>query len=233
VREVTGPEFTASRATGGRPYNRGVSADLVRLVRHGEVHNPTGVLYGRLPEFHLSERGQAMARLAAESLAGHDIRRVVASPLTRTRESAAPWTELFDLPLEIDERLIEPTNVFEGMNIRRAVRANPLLARHFRNPWKPSWGEPFVSIQARMMAAIRDAHASVDGGEVVLVSHQAPIWVVARTVQGKPLASDPRSRRCALSSITTLAWQDGAFVEVDYAEPAATLLADSIDLGAV
>jgi len=215
-----------------------VSADLVRLVRHGEVHNPTGVLYGRLPEFHLSDRGREMARLAAASLAGHDIRRVVASPLTRTRESAQPWLELFRGTLEqqelgIDERLIEPTNVFEGTNIRRAVRANPLLARHFRNPWKPSWGEPFASIASRMMAAVADAHASVDGGEVVLVSHQAPIWIVARTVQGKPLATDPRSRRCALSSITTLARRDGAFVEVDYEEPAASLLAHAVDLGAV
>jgi len=210
-----------------------VSADLVRLVRHGEVHNPAGVLYGRLPEFHLSERGREMAQLAAESLAGHDVRRVIASPLTRTRESAQPWLDLFHRELEIDERIIEPSNVFEGLNIRRAVRANPLLARHFRNPWKPSWGEPFAAIAARMMAAVRDAHDSVDGGEVVLVSHQAPIWMVARTVQGKPLASDPRTRRCALSSITTLAFRDGAFVEVDYQEPAAALLEHAVDLGAV
>jgi broad specificity phosphatase PhoE len=210
-----------------------VPADLVRLVRHGEVHNPAGVLYGRLPEFHLSERGRKMAAAAAQSLAGHDVRRVVASPLTRTRESAQPWVDLFHEDLEIDERLIEPSNVFEGSNIRRAVRANPLLARHFRNPWKPSWGEPFASIAARMMAAVADAHASVDGGEVVLVSHQLPIWMVARTVQRKPLATDPRSRRCALSSITTLAWRGGEPVEVEYAEPAAALLAQAVDLGAV
>ena len=210
-------------------------ADLIRLVRHGEVHNPSGVLYGRLPEFHLSDRGREMAKLAAESLAGHDIRRVVASPLTRTRESAQPWLDAFRpaAGLEIDERLIEPANVFEGVNIRRAVRANPLLARHFRNPWRPSWGEAFTSIAARMMAAVNEAHASVDGGEVVLVSHQLPIWMVARTVQGRPLATDPRSRRCALSSITTLAFRDGAFAEVDYQEPARALLAQAVDLGAV
>lgn len=212
-----------------------MSADLVRLVRHGEVFNPAGVLYGRMPEFHLSDRGRAMALLAAQSLAGHDIRRVIASPLTRTRESAEPWLELFRPAsgLEIDERLIEPTNVFEGLNIRRAVRANPLLARHFRNPWRPSWGEPFAAIAARMMAAIRDAHASVEGGEVVLVSHQSPIWMAARTVQGRPLATDPRNRRCSLSSITTLALRGDRFVEVSYDEPAAALLDQAVDLGAV
>lgn len=215
-------------------------ADLIHLVRHGEVFNPTGVLYGRLPGFHLSELGRRMAQLAAESLAGRPIARVTASPLTRTRESAEPWTIEFHLPLHIDDRLIEPSNAFEGVNIRRALRKNPLLARRLINPWKPSWGEPFVSIAARMMAAVADAHASVDRGEVVLVSHQLPIWMVARTVQGKPLATDPRHRRCSLSSITTIAWDPragrdgtGAYVEVDYQEPAAALLAESVDLGAV
>jgi broad specificity phosphatase PhoE len=217
-----------------------VPADLIHLVRHGEVFNPTGVLYGRLPEFHLSERGRQMAQLAAESLADRPITRVTASPLTRTRESAQPWLDEFHLPLHIDERLIEPTNKFEGTNIRRALRANPLLLRRLVNPWKPSWGEPFVSIAARMMAAVASAHTSVDGGEVVLVSHQLPIWMVARTVQGMPLATDPRHRRCSLSSITTVMWDPaagadgaGAFAEVDYQEPAAALLSESIDLGAV
>jgi broad specificity phosphatase PhoE len=217
-----------------------VPADLIHLVRHGEVFNPTGVLYGRMPEFHLSERGRQMAKLAAASLAGREIVSVTASPLTRTVESAQPWLELFHLELALDDRLIEPSNRFEGTNIRRAIRANPLLVRRLINPWKPSWGEPFASIVARMMAAISDAHGSVDHGEVVLVTHQLPIWMVARTVQGKPLATDPRQRRCSLSSITTVAWDaaagrtgTGAFVEVDYQEPAAALLAESIDLGAV
>ncbi len=220
-------------------------ADLIHLVRHGEVFNPSGVLYGRLPEFHLSERGRRMAELAAASMAGRPIVRVTSSPLTRTRESAQPWLDGFRGVLEqqelaIDERLIEPPNVFEGTNIRVALKRNPLLLRHLINPWRPSWGEPFVSIATRMTAAVASAHASVEGGEVVLVSHQLPIWMVARTVQGKPLATDPRNRRCTLSSITTIAWDPlagpggvGAFVEVDYQEPAAALLADSIDLGAV
>jgi broad specificity phosphatase PhoE len=217
-----------------------VPADLIHLVRHGEVFNPSGVLYGRLPEFHLSERGREMAQLAAESMSGRPIVSVTSSPLTRTRETAQPWLDLFDLPLAIDDRLIEAGNKFEGSNIRRALRRNPLLLRWLINPWKPSWGEPFASIAARMMAAVASAHDSVEAGEVVLVTHQLPIWMVDRTVQGKPLATDPRHRRCTLSSITTVAWdrgagtdRAGAFVEVDYQEPAAALLAESIDLGAV
>lgn len=202
-------------------------------MRHGEVENPTGVLYGRLDGFGLSERGHRMAELAAASLAGHDIRSVTASPLQRTRESAAPWNARFGGDLQIDERLIEPTNRFEGINMRRDLPRRPDLWRHLHNPQRPSWGEPFRSVQARMMAAIADAWESVDRGEAVLVSHQMPIVMVARTVAGKPLAHNPSKRRCALSSITTLERRGDAFTEVSYTEPAAELLAGAIDTGAV
>jgi broad specificity phosphatase PhoE len=210
-----------------------VPADLVHLVRHGEVENPGGVLYGRLDGFGLSDRGHRMAQLAAASLAGHDIRSIVASPLQRTRESAAPWVAQFGVELAIDERLIEPTNAFEGINMRRDLPKRPDLWRHLRNPQRPSWGEAFLSVQARMMAAVADAWSSADGGEVVLVSHQMPIVMVARTVAGMPLAHNPSKRRCALSSITTLERRGDVFVEVSYAEPAAELLAGAIDTGAV
>lgn len=202
-------------------------------MRHGEVENPRGVLYGRIEGFGLSARGHRMAELAAESLAGHDIRAVVASPLQRTRESAAPWLSRFGRELAIDERLIEPTNAFEGINMRRDLPRRPDLWRHLVNPQKPSWGESFLSVQARMLAAVADHWEHADGGEVVLVSHQMPIVVVARSVAGKPLAHNPSRRRCALSSITTLERRGDAFVEVSYAEPAAALLGDAIDTGAV
>lgn len=211
-------------------------AELVHLVRHGEVHNPDGVLYGRIEGFGLSERGHRMAQLAADSLAGADIRRIVASPLQRTRESAAPWVERFGATageLQIDERIIEPTNRFEGFNMRRDVPRRPATWRYFANPWLPSWGEPFLAVQSRMMAAIAEHWASVDGGEVVLVSHQMPIVMVARTVAGLGLAHNPSRRRCALSSITTLRRDGDRFVEASYAEPAAELLRGAIDTGAV
>lgn len=202
-------------------------------MRHGEVENPDGVLYGRIEGFGLSTRGHRMAELAAESLAGHDIRAVVASPLQRARESAGPWVERFGVELGLDDRLMEPTNAFEGINIRRDLPRRPDLWRHLRNPRTPSWGEPFLSVQARMMAAIADHWQQSDGGEVVLVSHQMPIVMVARTLSGQPLPHNPSKRRCALSSITTLERRGDAFVEVSYAEPATALLADAIDSGAV
>jgi len=196
------------------------------------VENPSRVLYGRLEGFGLSALGHRMAELAAASLDGRPIASLAASPLQRTQESAAPWAARFGLPVRLDERLIEPHNRFEGTNVRKGLR-DPRNWPYLVGPWRPTWGEAFTSIRRRMMAAVAEAYADADGGEAVLVTHQLPIWMVARTVARKPLAHDPRARRCSLSSITTLAFRDGAFVEVDYQEPAAELLAQSIDLGAV
>lgn len=207
-------------------------AELVRLVRHGEVHNPDGILYGRIPGYHLSELGHRMAALAAESLQGHDVTKLIASPLQRAQESAEPWSKVFALPIETDERIIEPHNWFEGTRMRQRLR-NPVSWPRLANPLRPSWGEPYESVKKRMFAAITDAWQSVDSGEVVLVSHQMPIVMVARSVAGRAPFHDPRKRRCTLSSITTLRREGERFVEVDYQEPARELLAASIDLGAV
>ncbi|WP_168916491.1 histidine phosphatase family protein [Microcella flavibacter] len=208
-------------------------ADIVHLVRHGEVHNPKRVLYGRLEGFGLSELGHRMAASAVAALAGHPVTALYASPLQRARESAAPWAEAFGLEPHIDERIIEPTNRFEGKRMNKRTVMHPKHWHLMRDPSVPTWGEPFAQIAARVLAAMEDAHRSIDGGEIVMVSHQLPIWMAHRAVAGERLAHDPRKRRCSLSSVTSFAWRDGAFTEIDYQDPAADLLEQSTDLGAV
>lgn len=207
-------------------------ADLVHLVRHGEVHNPAGILYGRIPGYHLSELGHRMADAAALSLAGHPVTGLWCSPLQRTQESAEPWATRFGLPVITDERLIEPTNWFEGSFVRLKLR-DPRAWYQLRNPRLPSWGEPYASVRERMFAALDAAIDSVESGEVVLVSHQMPIVTVQRSVAGQRLPHNPARRRCTLSSITTLRRNGGVWVQVDYQEPAAPLLATATDTGAV
>ncbi|WP_403021604.1 histidine phosphatase family protein [Salinibacterium sp. GXW1014] len=210
-------------------------ASLIHLVRHGEVHNPEGVLYGRIPGYLLSELGHRMADAAAQHLEGHPVKALFASPLERAQESAKPWSERFGLEVTTDERLIEPTNKFEGQTFEFGPKiiTKPQSWPWVMNPFKPSWGEPFASVADRMLAVIEDAWNSVDDGEVVMVSHQMPIVMVQRYVTGRKLYHDPRKRRCSLSSITTLRREDDRFVEHSYAEPAAELLAQAADFGAV
>lgn len=193
------------------------------------------MLYGRIPGYHLSDLGHRMADAAAESLAGHPVTALLASPLQRAQESAEPWSKKFELEVATDERLIEPTNRFEGKTFEFGPQLlmRPASWPLVINPFKPSWGESFASVADRMLAVIEDAWNSVDDGEVVMVSHQMPIVMVQRYVTGRKLYHDPRKRRCSLSSITTLQLVDDVFAEVDYQEPAAELLAQAADFGAV
>jgi broad specificity phosphatase PhoE len=196
---------------------------IVHLVRHGEVDNPRGVIYGRMPGFHLSAEGRVMAKAAADFLAGRDVTLLRSSPLERAVETAEPFAAQFGLNLEIDQRLIEPWNHFEGMTfgVGDGSLRQPRHWHHLWNPFRPSWGEPYADIEARMRAAMSDAAAVAHGHEAVCVSHQLPIWVARRSVEGRALWHDPRRRVCALASVTSFGYRGGRIIEVSYAEPAA------------
>lgn len=209
-------------------------ADLLHFVRHGEVHNPDRVLYGRLDGFGLSERGVAMAERAASALATRPIAKIFSSPLQRAKESAQPLSSRIGVPITVDERLNEGLNVFEGTTLSLGrILSDPTTWASFRNPWKPSWGEPYGDISQRMMAMAEAAWNSVDEGEVVLVGHQVAIWTLHRTIAGIPLPHLPGQRRCALSSITSFRKIAVKWREESYREPATDLLDNAIDEGAV
>lgn len=210
-------------------------AQRIHLVRHGEVHNPEGVLYGRIPHFHLSERGHLMAQAAADELKSQKrmLTALHVSPLLRTRESAEAFQNTFGLEPNIDARLIEPTNVFEGRKMSfNHIVIRPHLYFHLRNPLTPSWGEPFEAIADRMIEAMNEIWQKTIDGDAVIVSHQLPIWMVHRRTANLPLPHNPKNRRCALSSITSFERdKSGKFAEIDYRDPAAKF--KSIDLGAI
>lgn len=195
---------------------------IVHLIRHGEVQNPGRVLYGRLPGYQLSERGQKQALLVAEYLAGADIAHVVASPLERAQQTAAPIADSHRLELITDPRLTEASNLFEGLrvSIGDGVLRQPRHWLKLRNPFRPSWGEPYRQIAHRMLAAVHAARAAADGREAVCVSHQLPIWILRRFLEGKRLWHDPRARECGLASLTSLTFCGEQVVRISYRQPA-------------
>jgi broad specificity phosphatase PhoE len=199
-----------------------VTQTIVHLVRHGEVHNPDGVLYGRLPGFRLSAAGEAMAVLAAEALKGRDITVVRSSPLERAVQTAAPIATEFGVNPTTDDRLIETENFFEGktFGVGDGSLKNPAVWRHLWNPFKPSWGEPYVEVADRVLAAVADARDAALGHEAAMVSHQLPIEIARRKAEGDHLWHRPDRRKCALASITSLVYDDERLIRVDYAEPA-------------
>lgn len=198
---------------------------IVHLVRHGEVHNPAKILYGRLSGYRLSDRGRAQAEATARSFAGHDVAYLACSPLQRTRETSEPMTAVTGLDPVIDPDVLEAGNSFEGLHVRGwdSDLWNPRYWPRLRRPSVPSWGEPYEEIADRMFTAIHRAREAAEGREAVIVTHQLCVVAAARRARDLPLAHNPADRQCDLSSVTSLVFLGDTIVDVRYTEPAAHL----------
>ncbi|HEV2755371.1 MAG TPA: histidine phosphatase family protein [Actinomycetota bacterium] len=192
-------------------------AVTVHLVRHGEVENPKGVIYGRLPGYHLSERGQRQAAAAARHLAEADLATIWASPLERAQETAAAIAEPHGLEIVTDDRLIESGNTFEGVG--RTVwhlLSNPAHWWRFRNPLKPSWGESFAEIRTRMMEAVTEAAAGAEGREIAVVSHQTPVLVARLALARRRVPPWLAGTPCETGSVTSMKLEEGTVLSASY-----------------
>ncbi|MGI8576817.1 MAG: histidine phosphatase family protein [Nocardioidaceae bacterium] len=200
---------------------------VVHLLRHGEVDNPTGVLYGRLAQFHLSDVGVQMAERVAKTLTGRDITYLVSSPLERAQETAQPVADALGVEIVTDARVIEAANSFEGQHfgVGDGALRRPTTWKHLYNPFRPSWGEPYRDIAVRMLAAMHDARLAASGHEALIVSHQLPVWCARSFIEGRRLFHDPRRRQCSLASLTTFTYDGDRVTSVAYSEPAADLVA--------
>jgi broad specificity phosphatase PhoE len=200
---------------------------VVHLVRHGQVHNPEGILYGRLPGYGLSELGQQMAQRLGDYFADAPLVHLVSSPLQRAQETMAPIAAGHsELAVNLDERVIEAANSFEGVSFGRYNQRLlwPKNLWRLRNPLQPSWGEPYQQILARIRLALADAAGHAVGGEALIVSHELPIWMARSWAEGWPLVHDPRKRQARLASVTTFTFDGTELAGVSYAEPAGDLV---------
>ncbi len=195
---------------------------VVHLLRHGEVENPHHILYGRLPGFHLSANGCLMALAAADYFAERPVVALFSSPLERAVETAAAVAERLGLPIVTDERLTEASNHFEGMTfgVGQGALRRPAHWPYLLNPFRPSWGEPYGEVVARMLAVMEVAREAAEGREAVCVSHQLPIWSTRRMAEGRPLWHNPARRQCALGSVTSFTYSGDRVVGVSYTVPA-------------
>ena len=193
---------------------------VVHLLRHGEVSNPNGVLYGRLPGYHLSANGRLMAEAAADFFAEQPVAALFASPLERAQETAQPVAERLGLKIVTDERLIESVNVLEGKTVTLARLAlNPSNWRYLWNPFRPSWGEPYPQVVTRIRQVIDRARGAAPGQEAICVSHQLPIWVSRLAAEHRHLWHNPNNRQCALGSVTSFTFDGEELAAVSYAVP--------------
>jgi broad specificity phosphatase PhoE len=208
------------------PGDEVIDRTVVHLLRHGEVYNPEGIFYGRLPGFRLSDLGLRMAERAAGFFSSRDVLLVVASPMERAQQTAAPVAAAHDLEVGMDPRITEATSVFQGQTfgVGDGSLRHPRQWKHLRNPFRPSWGEPYRQVADRMHVAMADARDLVRGHEAVLVSHQMPIWMARLAAENRRLWHDPRKRECSLASITSVTYEGERIRSVSYAEPSRDLL---------
>jgi broad specificity phosphatase PhoE len=202
-------------------------SSTVHVLRHGEVENPNKILYGRQPGWYLSSRGQEMAAILGEWSKSIDLGALHVSPLQRAQETAAPIAAAHKIAITTDGRLIEAANIFEGKSFElgSGVLKHPSSWRHLYNPWRPSWGEPYVEQINRMLAAVFAAKDAANGKDAICVSHQLPIWILRSAIENRRLFHDPRKRECTLASVTSVHFdEDGVISGISYSEPARHLL---------
>ena len=202
-------------------------SSTVHVLRHGEVENPNKILYGRQPGWYLSSRGQEMAATLGQWSKSIDLGALHVSPLQRAQETAAPIAAAHNMAITTDERLIEAANIFEGKSFElgSGVLKHPSSWRHLYNPWKPSWGEPYVEQINRMLAAVFAAKNAANGKDAICVSHQLPIWILRSAIENRRLLHDPRKRECTLASVTSVHFDgEGVISGISYSEPARHLL---------
>jgi len=164
---------------------------VIHLVRHGEVHNPTGVLYARLPGFRLSARGQQQARAAGEALRARPLATLFSSPQQRAQETAA---------------LIAAAR--GGCDVRVEPLIDEILTPHQGRPlaemeaagWDlytgiPAGYERPVDILRRTQAFINRVRAEHAGQEVAAVTHGDIITFMILWASGVPVdGADPGDR---------------------------------------
>jgi broad specificity phosphatase PhoE len=191
---------------------------IVHLVRHGEVVNPDRLLYGRLPGFPLSSLGRRHAEEFSSRFRDRPIAEVISSPLERAQQTGRIIAELLDVQLRTDPRLVESWARFEGRKFTYRPYFRPAEWRYYRNPWKPTWGEPFSDIAERMSAAVLDARPAGGQGEVICVSHAATIYTARRYFEGRRIQHLASARIADYLSATSISFEGDLVSDVSYRE---------------
>jgi broad specificity phosphatase PhoE len=195
-----------------------MTTTVVHLVRHAEVENPHNIWYGHLEGFPLSAEGRESAEALAEFFASHNLAAVYTSPLERARETARPIARARGLDVGICQDIAETQSYLQGEYADRRVFLKPRNLRYFLNPFRPSWGEPYRSVAARMVRAVEAIRRAHPGGEVVAVSHMTPIQIARLAVEGRPLRPWLGNVPCRRGSVTTLEFEDDGYARTVYQE---------------
>lgn len=191
------------------------------LIRHCDVHNPDGVLYGHLPNFGLSEKGVRQAHALGRYLAGTGIRHIYTSPLQRARETASIIASHLDnATTDVSDDLVEARfgKYLQGVRARDVPWRRPLWLVHMVFPGVLRGDETVRAMAERVqrpLLRLLDEQPGVGGA---CISHGDPIqafWVVA---QGRPRYALHRLQ-CAKGGMLELDYVGRRLVNLRYRSP--------------
>ncbi len=194
----------------------------IYLVRHCDVHNPEGIIYGFRPGTHLSAYGVAQARTLGTFFKQRPIVAIITSPLERAQETASIIADAHTPPLSLtvsdDLREADFNKHLEGIKRPLIPLLRPLWLIHLLAPGLLPNDESVNAQAQRMFRAIHTAQATYPTGDVILVSHGDPIqslWITATQ----------RSRyaihhlQCAKGGMLILDITDGPRISLQYLSP--------------
>jgi broad specificity phosphatase PhoE len=151
------------------PLGEYMAAPLtIYIMRHGEVHNPENILYGRLPNYHLSEVGRGQASAAAHVLSEKKLAAIYASPLERAQETASiiAAAQKDFLSIKTDERLIEVHTPYDGTSIEELEKINFDLYTETEAPY-----EQVRDLRRRLLNFLNEMREKYSGQEIAAVTH--------------------------------------------------------------
>ncbi len=164
---------------------------VVLLVRHGKTPTTGQVLPGRVRGLHLADEGRAQAEQVAariSSLATKPVA-VYASPLERTKETAAPIARALGLRVRTDRGLIEcDVGTWTGVALKALAKTPEWReVQGWPGGFRFPGGESFADLSTRATGAVLGLVRRHPGQTVVAVSHADPIKAVVAAAAGVPL----------------------------------------------
>ena len=154
----------------------------IYLIRHGEVKNPDGILYARLPNFGLTALGKKEAQMDAEFLKDKQISAIYSSPLERTKQTAEIiQKELGLTEIYFSDQILETRTSYEG---KKFSSLDKLQSEIYLKPLAPT-DETMEDLAQRMMIFLNAVINKNEGKNVVIVSHGDPIMALKARIKNK------------------------------------------------
>ena len=191
------------------------------LVRHCDVANPHGVLYGYLPGFGLSAKGLSQAESLGQRLGGQPVRVIRTSPLERARQTTSIIARHLDNPeVVVDDDLVEARFglYLQGIRYAEVPWRRPLWWVHMVYPGLLRRDERVGAMAGRVERSLERLLESVGDGTGVCVSHGDPIqafWITY--LHRHPWAL--HHLQCAKGGLLALDYESGKLVKVTYVPP--------------